>query len=184
MRGKVLGAAFEHTYAPLPPSSRAWAWSLGPDSISSGVLLMDLDAFRKRGLKRGILDFVRRPDIQLLCPDQDALNGTLWDEVTEIHPRWNWSDGWLLRCARLPLSATRWRGLKPIEALEAALSPGILHFWGPHKPWHHNHRPEGPATTGHFVSRTWPVPAYRKRHGPGGLGPHYTDYTTDSSTDG
>lgn len=62
---------------------------------------MDLDAFRKRGLKRRILDFVRRPDIQLLCPDQDALNGALWNEVVEHHPRWNWSDGWVLRCARL-----------------------------------------------------------------------------------
>lgn len=145
MHGKTLGAVFEHTYA--SNTAQFTRLGMGPEAgfyFNSGVLLMDLDAFRKRGLKARIMNYIRRSDVHLICPDQDALNGALWDETIELHPRWNWSDGWVLRCARLPLNATRWRGLKPIEALEAALYPGILHFWGPHKPWLHNHRPEGP----------------------------------------
>ncbi len=111
--------------------------------FNSGVLLIDIDKWRIRELCGRILCFAQRPDVELLCPDQDALNGALFREIMPLHPRWNFSDGWVKRAATFPLLTPWWRGLSPKLVLEAALKPGILHFWGPHKPFCCNHRPEG-----------------------------------------
>lgn len=111
--------------------------------VNAGVLLMDLDRWRQERVTERAAAFARRPDIHLQCADQDALNGLLAGQIRMLHPRWNFSDGWIRRAARLPIDAVWWRGLKPLEAVEAALRPGILHFWGPHKPYRCNHRPEG-----------------------------------------
>lgn len=111
--------------------------------FNSGVLLMDLDRFREEEIARKLVSFAQRQDIRLHCPDQDVLNGVLWDRVYFLHPRWNWSDGRYERAIRMRLDIAYWCGNPPVTILEAALKPGILHFWGPRKPWVCNHRPEG-----------------------------------------
>lgn len=111
--------------------------------VNAGVLLLDLDRYRREEVCERALAFAQDPAHGIRCADQDALNGLLAGKIAYLHPRWNFSDGWVSRAAKYPLRADWWRGLRPVEAVEAALAPGILHFWGPRKPFRCNHRPEG-----------------------------------------
>lgn len=166
LHGKALGAVLEHYSHPgshfnerlnIPPED--------PGYFNSGVLLMDLDRFRELDLTGRIVRYAAEHHDALTCPDQDALNGALSDEVMPLHPRWNWHDGLTRNILRSDPDKKLWRGARPVEAVEAALCPGILHYMGPHKPWRYNYRMEGPryalalkdsgALVGSLPGRTW-----------------------------
>lgn len=143
LHGKAMGVVLEH------PSHKGSHFNerLGmpldcPGYFNSGVLLMDLDVFRKQGLTEKVLQYAVEYGDRLTCPDQDALNGALCHNLTPIHPRWNWHDGLtrliLKRSVRSPMN----RGATLQESVDAALRPGILHYQGPNKPWRYNHRIE------------------------------------------
>lgn len=113
--------------------------------FNSGVLLMDVRAFRERHLFDRLLEYIPRYAEAFSFPDQDALNGALWDEFLPLHPRWNWCDRWSAKVRRNDPAAAIWPGCaSPREVIEACVHPGILHFWGPKKPWFYNYRMEGP----------------------------------------
>lgn len=110
---------------------------------NSGVLVMNVDAFRDERLLSRIGEWYRLHRAEIIRPDQDTLNCLFWNRIAYLHPRYNHCDGWLERQAKEDPSARLWRGNSPREVLEAILNPVILHFWGSHKPWKWNHRPEG-----------------------------------------
>lgn len=131
--GMWLGAVTN----PLLPSMEARVTSYlglpsGGDYFNSGVLLLDLEAFRAHDVAGRVAAFVREhPAIP--WPDQDALNGVLHEHRLALHPRWNAMPGVFELPARYlpyPREVTR----------EAADDPAIVHFVGPHKPWHHRSR--------------------------------------------
>lgn len=99
--------------------------------FNSGVLLMDLDAWRGREfggeIARAAID---HPD-RLVFPDQDALNIVLAADREPLHPRWNAQNSvFYFAWAEEVLGADAVR--------EARSDPAILHFEGPAqaKPWH------------------------------------------------
>lgn len=112
--------------------------------FNTGVLVLDMDAFRSRDVLSRLVAFAARPGFFPMYPDQDTLNAVLWDDVVFLHPRWNVRDRWLTRAARRSLALPHWRGLSPVEVLEAIRNPGVIHYSGHNKPWKANHRPEGP----------------------------------------
>ncbi len=111
-----------------------------PGYFNSGVLLMDLEVFRRDKLSECILEAAARYADKLKAQDQDALNAALYDKAYRLHPRWNWNDGNTRRFQKANPSARMWRAFEPREVVEASLFPGIMHFIGPHKPWNYNHR--------------------------------------------
>lgn len=111
--------------------------------FNSGVLLMNLEVFRRDNLVDKVVQFAQKNSAVLTCPDQDALNGALCDRLIQIHPRWNWHDGLTRLILKRDISAPLWRGNPPKQSLEAALYPGILHYQGQNKPWLYNYRIEG-----------------------------------------
>ena len=111
-----------------------------PGYFNSGVLLMDLDIFRRDGLSDLVMQTAAKYSDKLKAQDQDALNAALYDRCFRLHPRWNWNDGNTRRFSKCKPSARLWRAFEPKEVVEASLFPGILHFIGPHKPWKYNHR--------------------------------------------
>lgn len=143
LHGKAIGAVLEHV------SSRGSHFNerLGipldcPGYFNSGVILMNLDLFRKQKLTAKILEYAREYADRLTCPDQDALNGALCDNVQPIHHRWNWHDGLTRLILKRSIKATMSRGATLEDSVESALRPGILHYQGPNKPWRYNHRIE------------------------------------------
>lgn len=143
LNGKAVGAVLEHlSHAGSHFNARLGIPESAPGYFNSGVLLMDLDRFRDQGLVQQILEYAATHRQQLFCPDQDALNGVLCNNLQPIHHKWNWHDG----LTRLMLKRSRTSRLNrgaPIEhAVEAALRPGILHYQGANKPWRYNYRIE------------------------------------------
>lgn len=143
LNGKSVGAVLEHVSHPNSHFNERLDIPLScPGYFNSGVMLIDLDVFRKKNLVGRILEYAATHHDRLTCPDQDALNGALCEEIQPIHHRWNWHDG----LTRLILKRRRNSGMvrgAPLEdAVEAALRPGILHYQGPNKPWRYNYRIE------------------------------------------
>ena len=132
LEGTLVGAITNPLYEKMIPRIQS---ELGvPDQASyfnSGVLLIDLDAWRRAGITDAIRSFVAGHAIE--WPDQDALNGVLHNRRLRLHPRWNAMPGlWELPARYLPYTSD--------EIREAKGNPAIVHFVGPYKPWHFRSR--------------------------------------------
>lgn len=119
----------------MPPEANVY--------FNSGVLVLNLDAFRDENLRTRIVDWYRAHRERATRPDQDTLNALFWNRTAWLPARYNHCDGWLERQFKQSAGDAYWRGCPPREILEAILDPAILHFWGPRKPWKWNRRPEG-----------------------------------------
>jgi lipopolysaccharide biosynthesis glycosyltransferase len=128
-----VGAVTNPLFGHMVPRIRA---ELGlPDPrgyFNSGVLLMDLDAWRANDVSRHVIEVaIRKPHLE--WPDQDALNTVLHDHRHQLHPRWNAMPGLF----ELP---PRFLPYECREIREAVEDPAIVHFVGPYKPWHYRSR--------------------------------------------
>lgn len=99
--------------------------------FNSGVLLIDLDGWRREGIMPRLIEFARTHP-GLSWPDQDTLNVVLQDSRLPLHPRWNAMLLWELPKRFLPYSED--------DIASARHAPAIIHFIGPHKPWHYRSR--------------------------------------------
>jgi lipopolysaccharide biosynthesis glycosyltransferase len=95
--------------------------------FNSGVLLVNLDAWRTRDLGREILDWIAANPDKIELADQDAINAVLWEAITPLPDRWNLQVG--LNSGPLPE--------------HRLTSAALLHFNGPRKPW--EYRFSGPG---------------------------------------
>lgn len=144
LAGRAVGVVFENFSKPGSHFNERLDMPLSCTGyFNSGVLLMDVDVFRQKGLVRAVLDYAVSYRDRLTCPDQDALNGALCELTAPLHPRRNWHDGLTRRILKNDPAEKFWRGVTPRQAVEAALEPGILHYQGVHKPWRYNWRYEG-----------------------------------------
>ena len=116
---------------------------LSPDQIyfNSGVLLINVDAWRAGSIETRLCDFVSsRPDIK--HADQDTLNAVLRSRLTEISEKWN-----------MMIDHPRREDEDRLRDNAA-----ILHYVGGFKPWHFGYN---------FSNRVKGRPyASQKRHSP------------------
>lgn len=141
MHGAALGAVYEIPSSPDSPFNDKFNIPVEyPGYFNSGILVMDLEVFRRENHYQRILDCAVQYRGKLVAADQDVLNAALYPSVYRLHPRWNWNDGATRRILQGNPDAPLWRAIEPKEAIEASYYPGILHFIGPHKPWRYNHR--------------------------------------------
>lgn len=98
--------------------------------FQSGVLLMDIEAFRREGIAdRAIRFLARYPGMQF--PDQDALNALLVDRTRLIDPRWNqMAAAYAYDVARADESPFDAETLRHLQR-----DPFIVHYSGRPKPW-------------------------------------------------
>lgn len=82
--------------------------------FNSGVIVMDLDAWRMRQIQANVLKIAQNNHDVLDQMDQDALNMALADDWLTLDQKWNTSKG----------------------KADASFSDGIIHFLGNVKPWH------------------------------------------------
>ncbi len=112
--------------------------------FNSGVLLLDLDAMRKRGFEDQARTMVsEHPDI-ISMADQDVLNRMLVRETMLLDGRWN-----------VFPPPTRWYFVSGTEADRERnrhlADPFILHFAGG-KPWRHRTRPKAAYWWGYALA--------------------------------
>lgn len=87
--------------------------------FNSGVLLMNLPAWREAGVTEACLDYLRDNHDRLRFPDQDALNLVAYGRWHQLEAKWNDTILWWM-----------WPGDS-----RAARYVAITHFLGPRKPW-------------------------------------------------
>lgn len=138
MKGAAIGAVNERVSVAankklgIPPEH--------PEYFNSGTLLMDLEIFRRDNLAKKLLEYAMAHKNVISYPDQDSLNGVLYNSVIRLHPRWNWNDiGTRKILTRKPASPKLIRAATFREAVEASFFPGIIHYCGQYKPWEYNY---------------------------------------------
>lgn len=89
----------------------------------SGVLLMDLRAWREHGVEQMCMDFIRDHAERIVLHDQDVLNVVCQEHLSYLDPTWD-------------AQACETRLGKTSGFNELAKTANIVHFIGGRKPWH------------------------------------------------
>ncbi len=99
--------------------------------FNAGVMVINLDKWRREGLKERVISLVKRKPEAMMFSDQCGINSIVNGRWKQVDPKFN-----LLH----PYAAddiSGYAGMFPDEQLENARKhPVIIHFSGASKPWH------------------------------------------------
>lgn len=99
--------------------------------FNSGVMVMDLEKFREKGIAdKGVALLAKAEGVYLL-PDQDILNILLDEDHVDLPARWNVQSNHLSDDG----VATSAEEGQVIRLIMVKMGGGILHYNGPYKPW-------------------------------------------------
>ena len=100
--------------------------------FNSGVLLMNLDYWRKHNVGGKCRELLKKYASEYTMPDQDALNVVCQSHVQYLHPRYNCL---VFFFARREFLKARIRREEFERVQEAAKNPAIIHYVFVNKPW-------------------------------------------------
>jgi lipopolysaccharide biosynthesis glycosyltransferase len=133
--GNVIGAVRDFTAVVsgvgdvLGEGMKSVGMSRSDPMFNSGVLLVDLRAYREQNIEEQCVAFVARFGHEIRFADQDALNAVLFRRWKMLDFRWNLQMGTLDELRNHPqLNAADRESLHNDE-------PAVLHFTGAAKPW-------------------------------------------------
>lgn len=96
--------------------------------FNSGVMLINLDYWRKYNIGAAVLEYVKMYPERLRFDDQDVLNALLHKQRLFIPHRWNYQDGFFRRKRKCRQES--------MSAIDKEMSHAvIIHFTGGKKPW-------------------------------------------------
>ena len=99
------------------------------DYLNSGVIVMNLDYWRKHDVQNRLLSYIIDKGNELIYNDQDALNVILNDERRQLPVKYNVTPHYFLKnLDNHPKEMQE-------EIQESRLDPTIFHFLGKIKPW-------------------------------------------------
>lgn len=134
LRGKACGAVIDGPNPATDGSRRhekVGALGMRGHYFNSGVLLIDIAAFRNLDILGRSITLLSQADATFDCPDQDVLNILLDGEYLPLPTRWN---------VRTSLYDAHWH--EPDDDEEATARGvmrghlrGIIHYSTHHKPW-------------------------------------------------
>ena len=97
--------------------------------INSGVILFNLEYWRKNRLAKKCLDYISEYPERIKFHDQDTLNAVLHKEMRLLPLKYNFQTGFLYKTRRLEQQF--------IDEIDESLhSPVIIHYTGANKPWY------------------------------------------------
>jgi lipopolysaccharide biosynthesis glycosyltransferase len=99
-------------------------------TFNAGVLLLDLSKWRKEGLSKKVLNFIKENPHKIKYHDQDALNFILLNDWLELPIRWNLTSPFI----------SRNHEILDEEMKRQINEPAIIHFSASFKPWHYQLR--------------------------------------------
>ncbi len=104
--------------------------------FNSGVLLINLNQWRKTKAGERIIDFYKAGQGRLFAPDQDAINGALKEEIFILSPKYNFSNTFLYYPYRT-IKHMMGKNIYISEVCyrEAKKDPCIIHYLGEERPW-------------------------------------------------
>lgn len=94
--------------------------------FNSGVLLFNLDYFRKNNVTEALINFIKGNPEKLGCPDQDTLNFVLRNEKKMLPLKYNVQEGFF---------RVKPEALNSKEQFSAIHDPYIVHYTTNEKPW-------------------------------------------------
>ncbi|GAB6092853.1 glycosyltransferase family 8 protein [Furfurilactobacillus curtus] len=127
LQGKVIGAVEDAGY--VPRLSEMGIECQDQTYFNSGLLLIDMDAWREQDITVKAQEFIQQHGELLLYHDQDVLNAVLADNWYYLHPRYN-AQSRLVRYEQIHADPHREQ-----LAEEARQQPAIIHYSGRSKPW-------------------------------------------------
>lgn len=148
--GCAVGAVAECDWMAGTTDNRLTRLGIRPGHVyvNSGVLLMDLDRWRRDGVADRLFRFIAARGAELRFHDQDALNAVLQGEIALLDRRWNvqamFFGRWFRRAMPEDHAATR----------AARRAPGIIHYTTASKPWKARVRTRKRALYHHYRDRT------------------------------
>lgn len=101
------------------------------DYFNSGLLVMDLDAWRTEKLHLQVTDYARHHAANLQFVDQCSLNAVLQGRWSRLPLKWNQQSDIYKVVLKYYEGCTYSRD----EMQDAMINPGIVHFTGKMKPW-------------------------------------------------
>ena len=112
---------------------------------NAGVLLINVEKWRKEKAEKTILDYYKAHEGKLFANDQDAINGSLNKKILRVLPKYNFYNifyqypYWFLKSLMKP---TKYFDKKDFK--ECKKNPVIIHYLGEERPWrrgnHHKYR--------------------------------------------
>lgn len=111
--------------------------------FNSGVILMDLEGWRREGILKKMLDFYGGHSGSLFACDQDTINGTLRGRILSLPPKYNFFTNYrYFHYKTLVGLCGAYAQVGEASFKEAVRKPVIIHYLGDERPWiygNHNH---------------------------------------------
>lgn len=111
--------------------------------FNSGVILMDLEGWRRERILPKMLEFYGNHAGSLFACDQDTINGTLRGRIKSLPPKYNFFTNYrYFHYKTLKGQCRAYELVGPEAFREAKGSPVVIHYLGDERPWiwgNHNH---------------------------------------------
>ncbi|WP_409309914.1 glycosyltransferase family 8 protein [Pectobacterium sp. B1J-3] len=95
--------------------------------FNSGFLYINTENWITRNIENEVNDILKKDNIALIYPDQDALNIVLQNDIVVLNTKWNYLFNWLSEKE------------KDSFFYDKENLPKIIHFTGGRKPWYQEH---------------------------------------------
>lgn len=130
----IMGAVLEPTiYSSLKP---ALGLRENDPYFNAGVLLIDLENWRKNHVEEQLLAFYQKLGGHTFGCDQDILNGTLKGKIRVLSPRYNFFTNYrYFRYEELVKHSPSYSIVPKKAFTQAKAHPAILHYAGDERPW-------------------------------------------------
>lgn len=130
----VFGAVMEPTI--YDEVKRSIGLSRMDGYYNSGMLLVDLERWRKEKVQETLMTFLEEKGGSLFASDQDLLNGALCGKIHTLMPQWNFFPNYRYFSYRtLVKHAPSYRTVPREDFALAKKHPAIIHYMGDERPW-------------------------------------------------
>lgn len=103
---------------------------LSTDFFNSGVMLMNLDYWRKNNIFDSLVKWIGETQTDMWLPDQYALNKVLEGKVIYLDYTYNFQERWTHSLANSGIHFKRWD-----DIYETGKDPIVVHYCDEEKPW-------------------------------------------------
>lgn len=134
LKGKILGAVMEPT---IYKNVKEKIGLTDQDPyFNAGVLLIDLETWRKDNIQKVITDFYKSKDGKLFFCDQDAINGALKGRIRPLLPAYNFFTNYRYFSYQELTALSQLYQWVPEKYFKFAKKhPAIIHYMGDERPW-------------------------------------------------